>query len=70
MFIVLNSVILTLFLNPKNAPTNVRGTDTSSHNASKPTKVLKGTAAELSLAHNTKFIMKNKPNTILQSKNL
>lgn len=58
--------LLTLFLKPKYAPTNVNGTDTPNHNPSKAKSVVKGTAAELPLLHKTKFITKNKPKTILK----
>lgn len=47
---------------------NVNGTDTPNHNASSAIKVLKGTAAELPLTQNIKFIIKNKLNTILKKK--
>lgn len=45
---------------------NVNGTDTPNHNARSAIRVLKGTAAELPFTQNIKFIIKNKPNTILK----
>lgn len=61
-------MLLTRFLNPKYAPTNVKGTDTKNHRAKSPTRVEKGTAAELPLLHRTKFMTKNNPKTILKQK--
>lgn len=58
----------TLFLNPKYAPMKVKGTDIPNHKANMATKVLNGTEAELPLAQNMRFIIKNKLNTILQYK--
>lgn len=49
---------------------NTRGVATRNHKANKATKVPNGIAAELELAHRTKFNTKNKPNTKLKdSKN-
>lgn len=56
---------LTRFLNPKYAPTNVSGTETPNHRANSATNVLNGTAPELPSCHNTRFITKNSPKTIL-----
>lgn len=64
--ILTKCAILTRFLKPKYAPTNVNGTDTQNHNANSAINVLNGTAPELPLPHNTKFIMKKSPNTILK----
>lgn len=44
----------------------VNGTETPNHNANKATRVLKGTAPEEPSLHNTRFITKNTPNTILK----
>lgn len=64
----MNIKILTRLRKPNNAPTNVSGTDTQNHNTNKASNVENGTAAELSLAQRTKFIMKNKQNTTLKKK--
>jgi len=47
-----------LFLKPKKAPTNVKGTDTQNHKANKATRVKNGIAAEDPSYHKTRFIMK------------
>lgn len=60
--------ILTLFLNPIYAPAKVNGTETPNHKANKAIKVENGTAPELPLLHRMRFIMKNKPKTILREK--
>ena len=50
--------------NPKNAPTNVKGTDTPNHNAKRATRVKNGIAADDPLYHNTRFITKKCPKII------
>lgn len=59
--------ILTLLRNPIRAPKNVNGTDTQNHKNNKANKVENGIAAELFLAHKTRFIMKNKQKTTLKN---
>ena len=46
------------FLNPKKAPTKVKGTETPNHKANKATNVKNGIAADEPSYHNTKFITK------------
>lgn len=65
IYIKLHEKILTRLRKPNNAPTNVSGTDTQNHKTNKTNNVENGMAAELSLAHKTKFIMKNKQKTTL-----
>lgn len=60
--------IHTLFLNPKQAPTNVSGIDTPNHRASRARSVVNGTAALLCLAHRMRLSMKNMPNMTLKQK--
>ena len=57
---------IAFFLNPKKAPTNVKGTETPNHKANKATKVKNGIAAEESLYQRTKFITKKWAKTILK----
>lgn len=56
---------LTLFRNPKYAPTNESGTDTPNQRAKSAMSVLNGTAPELPLLHKIKFITKKSPKTVL-----
>ena len=56
---------LTLLRKPKNAPTNVSGTEMPNQRANKATKMPKEMAPELPLLQRTKFKMKKTPNTIL-----
>ena len=53
--------------NPKTEPINVRGTETRNHSDRRAMSVENGTAAELSLPHNIKFITKNKLKTNLKN---
>ena len=63
--IIQRKVYFTRILKPKYAPIKVKGTDIPNHKAKMATRILKGTAAELPLAQNKRFIIKNKLNTIL-----
>ncbi len=58
-------ILKTTCLNPKNAPTKVRGTETPNQRASRATRVKKGMAAELPLYHRTRFMTKKWANTTL-----
>jgi hypothetical protein len=55
------------YIYPKYAPTNVKGTLTPNHIASRATKVENGTAAELFSAHKIRFMTKNIPKTTLNN---
>ena len=58
IWFVLTGCSIGLLRNPKNAPTNVSGTETPNHSDSKANNVEKGIAADESSYHNTKFITK------------
>ena len=65
--LIYNWMLLTLFLNPKYAPTNVSGTEIPNQRASRARRVVNGIAALLPFIHSARFRMKNIPNTILQN---
>lgn len=58
----------TLFLNPRQDPMNVRGTETSSQRDRRAHSVENGIAAELSSTHRIRFMMKNRIKTTLLKK--